>query len=217
MWVARQHANELPPIRISNSPRCADTASRSRGLIRPSFAIYFPPSSIRGRRECRAPDAPAAACAMVVVESTRVSQVTPESPGIPHAMVLTASFALSPATGLSCHRRLRTCIRKLDTSVGVSGPHDFSVRLSALRPKAHPRPPHPAPRFVTLRNAPLWDRTARVVEMICPTGKAEYFCKQDWIGKLLICPSGKSVDVYDHVVTRLRCFPRLPLCRAVIE
>jgi hypothetical protein len=48
-------------------------------------------------------------------------------------MVLTASFVLSPATGLSCHRRLRTCIRKLDTSVGVSGPHDFSVRLRAIR------------------------------------------------------------------------------------
>jgi hypothetical protein len=59
----------------------------------------------RGRRECRAPDAPAATCAMGRVERTRVSQVTPESPGIPYAMVLTASFVLSPATGLSCHRR----------------------------------------------------------------------------------------------------------------
>ena len=63
-------------------------ASRSRGAVRPRFAINFPPSPIRGRRECRAPDAPAAACAEVVVESTRVGQVTPESPGIPRAMVL---------------------------------------------------------------------------------------------------------------------------------
>ena len=53
------------------------------------------------------PMRPIAACAMVVVERTRVSQVTPESPGIPHAMVLTVSFALSPVTGLSCHRRPR--------------------------------------------------------------------------------------------------------------
>jgi len=66
----------------------ADTTSRSRGLIRPRFAIKFPYPPIRGRRECRAPDAPAAACAMIVVERTRVSQVTPESPGIPRAMVL---------------------------------------------------------------------------------------------------------------------------------
>jgi hypothetical protein len=164
----------LPSLRANNSV-FSNTPSRSRGLICPSFILNIPPSSIRGRRECRAPDAPAAACAMVVVERTRVSQVTPESPGIPRAMVLTVSFVLSPGTGLSCPRRLRTCIRKLDTSVGVSGPHDFSVRLSALRPKAHPRPPHPAPRFVTLRNAPLWDRTARVVDLICPTPKAKYF------------------------------------------
>jgi hypothetical protein len=46
-----------------------------------------------------------------------------------------------------------------------------------------------------------------LVEMICPTGKAEYFCRGGWTGKSLICPSGKSVDVYDQVVTRLRCFP----------
>jgi hypothetical protein len=42
-----------------------------------------------------------------VVERTRVSQVTPESPGIPYAMVLTVSFVLSPVTGLSCHRHQR--------------------------------------------------------------------------------------------------------------
>ncbi len=34
------------------------TASRSRRAIRASFAGNIPPSSIRGRRECRAPDAP---------------------------------------------------------------------------------------------------------------------------------------------------------------
>jgi hypothetical protein len=33
-----------------------------------------------------------------------VTTVTPESPGIPRAMVLTVSFALSPVTGLVCHR-----------------------------------------------------------------------------------------------------------------
>jgi hypothetical protein len=51
------------------------------------------------------PMRPIAACAGVVVERTRVSQVTPESPGIPYAMVLTAYVVLSPAIGLSCHRR----------------------------------------------------------------------------------------------------------------
>jgi hypothetical protein len=36
-----------------------------------------------------------------------VTTVTPVQPGIPRAMVLTVSFALSPVTGLVCHRRRR--------------------------------------------------------------------------------------------------------------
>jgi hypothetical protein len=52
------------------------------------FCTFVPPFPIRGRRECRAPDPPAAACAVGWwVERTRVSQVTPESSGIPRAMV----------------------------------------------------------------------------------------------------------------------------------
>ena len=61
-------------------------------------------------------------------------------------MVLTVSFALSPVTGLFCHRRLRivfwlspvgpTQLRELDASVGASGPHDFAVRSIVFRPRA---------------------------------------------------------------------------------
>src|SRR6266850_211087 len=36
----------------------------------------------RGRGECRVPNAPAASCAMILVERTRVTTSTPESPGI---------------------------------------------------------------------------------------------------------------------------------------
>jgi hypothetical protein len=40
------------------------------------------------------------------VESTRVFTTgSARRPGIPYAMVLTACFVLSPAIGLSCHRR----------------------------------------------------------------------------------------------------------------
>src|ERR1700681_1004 len=55
--------------------------SRSRGAMRPSYANFFRPH--RGRGECRVPVAPAASCALVLVESTRVTTSTPESPGIP--------------------------------------------------------------------------------------------------------------------------------------
>ncbi len=60
-------------------------------------------------------------------------------PAFPHAMVLTVSFVLSPVIGLSCHRRWRSCLRKLDAGVEASGPHDFAVRepaLSSLAPSA---------------------------------------------------------------------------------
>jgi hypothetical protein len=59
---------------------------------------------IRGRRECRTLGASAALRAKV--ESTQASHHGHAgSPGIPRAMVLTAYFALSPVTGLVCHRR----------------------------------------------------------------------------------------------------------------
>src|SRR6059058_3900991 len=66
-----------------------------------------------------------------------VTTVTPDSPGIPRAMVLTVSFVLSPVIGLVCHRRKRSCLRSLDAGVEASGPHDFAVRLGAVRQKHH--------------------------------------------------------------------------------
>src|SRR6266436_5195663 len=43
----------------------------------------------------------------VLVERTRATTSTPESPGIPARNGFTAYVVLSPVTGLSCHRRLR--------------------------------------------------------------------------------------------------------------
>jgi hypothetical protein len=62
-----------------------------------------------------------------------------------------AYIALSPVTGLSCHRRRQVTTCQLDASVGASGPHDFTVRIGAIRPHAEarmtlPRPSHPTPR-----------------------------------------------------------------------
>jgi hypothetical protein len=48
-------------------------------------------------------------------------------------------------------------------------------------------------------------------------GKTEIFLQRGLDRFLLICPSGKPVGLYDQVVTRLLCFPRLPVCRVVIE
>jgi hypothetical protein len=40
----------------------------------------------------------------------------------------TAYFALSPAIGLVCHRRLARLLARLDAGVEASEPHDFAVR-----------------------------------------------------------------------------------------
>jgi hypothetical protein len=73
--------------------------------MHPRFAFIFRPTEGRGER--RMPAAPAASCALVVVERTRVfTTSTPEHLAFPHAMVLTAYVVLL-VTGLVCHRRLR--------------------------------------------------------------------------------------------------------------
>jgi len=145
--------------------RRADTASRSRGTIRPSVASIFLTLSIRGRGEAGRPMRPIAACAMIVVEGTRVSQVTPESPGIPRAMVY-GLYVISPAIGSFATVTCGT-YRRLDTSTEMSGPHDFAVRVRRPRPERHPRPPHPRPAPVTLRDAPLDGTGCTGYRLIC--------------------------------------------------
>jgi hypothetical protein len=67
----------------------------------------------------------------------------------------TAYTALSPEIGLSCLRRWQNNFRQLDASVEASGPHDFAVRLGAVRQQHHPRPPHPALYVRDDRDTPL--------------------------------------------------------------
>src|SRR5712664_3829063 len=81
----------------------------------------------------------------------------------------TVSFVLL-AIGLFCHRHLRNCFHRLDTSVEMSGPHDFTVRSKHRPSRAPLRPPHPAPTSVTFAKRPSgWGRTGRVLVLICPT------------------------------------------------
>ena len=61
-----------------------------------------------------------------------VATVTPESPGIPRAMVLRLT-SCSPRRSGSFATVTCGTYRKLDTSVEVSGPHDFTVRIGIAR------------------------------------------------------------------------------------
>src|ERR1700688_1875880 len=69
-------------------------------------------------------------------------------------MVLTVFFALSPVTGLVCHRRQRSRLRQLDASVGASGPHDFAVRESGVRLRHCHDHRIPPPTSVTIAKRP---------------------------------------------------------------
>jgi hypothetical protein len=196
------------PNSFSNSRFVANTVSRSRRAFRASFAINLPPSPIRGRGERRAPLAPAALCALCI---GRKHTSNNEYPGITRRSrtqwfygllrALPGDRALLPpsSNGLrSCPRPVGpTDLRELDTSIGVSEPHDFTVRSNIVRQHAadcsqavrRPAlPPRvtpdaaastaPLPAFLTIANRPSCGVGWReFVEMICPTGEAKYFCK----------------------------------------
>jgi hypothetical protein len=56
--------------------------------------------------------------------------------------------------GLSCHRRLRSCLRRLNAGVEASGPHDFAVRTLALSSAAPPASTASHPASVTIAIRP---------------------------------------------------------------
>ena len=96
---------------------------------------------------------PIAARAMIAIERTRDSQVTPEiarhSPrngfnGFLRALPGDRAF-LPPSPAASS--------RELDASVGASGPHDFAVRFGAIRQERQSihRIPHPTSVTIAIR------------------------------------------------------------------
>jgi hypothetical protein len=108
-----------------------DTNPRSRGAKRTSYALINPPGDQEGagNAECFSRTHGPRAEKKHAAVTTGSAEIT----GIPCAMVLTVSFALSPGTGLSCPRHQRIIIRRLDASVGASGPRDFAVRAGVAR------------------------------------------------------------------------------------
>src|SRR5713226_6550799 len=174
-------------VRCFASPRNDGVCSNSKHAFAtprrdaPGSCIYLPPKEGVGNAGC--PLHPRPRVRLVVVESTRVTTSTPESPGIPARNGFTAYFVLSPVTGLFCHRRLRTDVvsapgRADPTSATLtpaSGRQDHTTspyaaapfvsspfdRSQIFRPALHhvarltlPRPPHPTPRFVTIMIRP---------------------------------------------------------------
>src|ERR1700675_4034339 len=108
----------------------AEDISRASAMSRreaPEFCKIVSPKKTRGRRESRVRAAPAVSCA------SRTRKCAHEHTGSAEAFRLslrdgfTVYLALSPVTGLSCHRRRADTTAQLDASIGASGPHDFAV------------------------------------------------------------------------------------------
>src|SRR5213075_841004 len=123
---------------------------------------------------------PGARCTRsLACESKKAHEVvttgSPEQPGIPRAMVLTVSFALSPVIGLSCHRRQQVTTCQLDASVEASGPHDFAVRLTCCSSAAPSASTASRPAFVTIASRPSLGRDGAVIILIWVRRRKEYF------------------------------------------
>ena len=132
----------------SNIKQREDVRPHSRGAMRPSFASIV---TLQKEQE----GAGKAGCALhprsrvheCTKKRTRAYRSSGGNPAFP-AQWVTAYFVLSSVTGLSCHRHPREAFapQELDTSVGVSGPHGFTVRHDSIRHSPPSRPPHPTAR-----------------------------------------------------------------------
>src|SRR6202035_4765698 len=139
------------------------------------FARY---SFIPALSELRAQGMPGARCAhgLVCNGSGRAHtsiQVTPESPGIPHAMVLTATPCSPRCSGfLATVTPEKLASQELDTSVEVSGPHVFArprkIAVRYRRIRVHRIPS----RGRDDRDSPLFrDGTVANIAVICISEK----------------------------------------------
>src|SRR5205823_3758151 len=183
-----------------------DTPSRSRGMNCPSFAPSFALLENRGHREDRVRAAPAVSCAIAHKNAHTSIQVQRRASGLPCAMVLrrtsrspwcanSFSHHRPRIDGWSRTRSGRRILRGLDTSNGcqdhatwpyASAPFACvpSLRSRTLRgppcddicAPTLPRPPHPAPRLVTIAKRPsVGDGIPEVVRVIWGKREADYF------------------------------------------
>src|ERR1700674_2207614 len=155
------------------------TPAHSRDAQRPSHTQKSTASNNRGRGECRVPVAPAASRAKKTKHTSVVTaRFTGETRHSRTRMVLTVSFALSPVTGLSCHRHPQEALL-LENLTPASGRQDHTTSPSALAPLVSappPRPPHPAPNVRDHRaNAPHVRRDEVDIVLIWGKREAKYF------------------------------------------
>jgi hypothetical protein len=161
----------------------------------PELCINFPPKE--GVGNAGRPVHPQPRVRMVVTEMhtsihSEVTGITRHS----RTQWFTAYTALSPEIGLSCLRRLRRLLRKLDASVEASGPHDFAVRVGAAR-QEHVHVHRISSRVRDDRDTPLlWNETGMDMPVIWVGVKPKYFLLWD-----------STAQITPNLARRARAFP----------
>src|SRR5579872_6285881 len=89
-------------LQLSKSQAQQNARSRRDG----ARGLHEHPSR-KGRRESRARQRTRSLACEINKHTSKFTTGSPETPGLPCAMVLTVSFTLFPVTGLDCHRRSR--------------------------------------------------------------------------------------------------------------
>ena len=110
-----------------------------------------------------------------------------KSPGIPARNGFTAYVELSPAIGLSCHRRLRKLFPANLTPASRRQDHTILPSANkALSSEAPLAATASSPAFVTIAIRPSCGVDGGGYKVICDFGKPEYFFRWGWTGQITL-------------------------------
>jgi hypothetical protein len=160
-------------IQISNSHPSTNTASRSRRGFAREFCLNFPSPDIRGRRECRALDAPAASC--VVKKQTHERSHhghTGNHPAFPAQWFYGLLRAL-PGDQACLTPSPALLIADLTPASGRQN-HTTSPYASALLVKHAARVHRIPPRVDDVAQRPSEGRDRIAIVLICPRRQAKF-------------------------------------------
>ena len=136
-------------------------APRARAL--PEFC---PPSNKRAQGKPDARCTRGLVCKQAQKKRTRAYRSSGGDPAFP-ARWFTAYTVLSLVTGLSCHHRPQSLLCELEHQHRGVRTTRFCRPPRRRSSKAPPRPPHPAPTFVTMANAPLTEQDGCGYRLSC--------------------------------------------------
>ena len=138
-----------PPVRRV-STRQYHKHVYTRGAPRPGL-LNLPPREGAGKTGCALH--PRSRAQLHKTKRTRAYRFSGSIPAFPAQWFYGFLRALLGDRAFLSPSSLRTS-QELDASVGASGPHDFAVRFTRVRPARAWRPPHLTARFVTIASRP---------------------------------------------------------------